>query len=555
MASIDYEKLACKALALPHPSHLNEAESYHFLGHFVIGDPTPALDAITQRRREVVEHKAGSVGAELVNENDVAPKMLLTYAKYIEYLKIIRQLQNEHGNAPWVEHFADSYNPVTMTADLAGFREYLRIIPDRDFQQFLDRKVEVHLPEKEQRLSTYILGKQGSGKSTLLKTLIHSYTNQPKLGAVVVLEPHGDLSQEVARFKELRENRRLVYIDPTLSSSHAPCFNPLEMPPGANLDEFATDLVGIFQDMLAGSGGTDLTNNMLALLQNCIPVLLEHEGATLRDLLDFMGTGDRHEKWLERAKQSRNELRRDFFTSGEFESTKYNATKGSLQTKLRSVLSSEAEQRFFLGRNTFDLEALINDRKVIIFNLAKGRIGSAAAQALGRFVLGRVAGIALRRAADSRSGRSGIHAFLDECQNYVGTSVATMLEEARKYGLDVTLANQHRLQITDRQVRETVLRLTNTKFVGRSEADRWISKVMETDEQAIANLPNAVFICKRGENKPFRLHVANLVVDDRNAMTARDWKAEKERQLATYYAPIIEETPPIEQGPGLPELI
>ena len=76
------------------------------------------------------------------------------------------------------------------------------------------------MPERDRQRHTYVLGKSGSGKSELLKLLVYGYLRKPGSATVVVIDPHGDLAEEIARFKEHRKSDRLIYIDPYLGSRH-----------------------------------------------------------------------------------------------------------------------------------------------------------------------------------------------------------------------------------------------------------------------------------------------------------------------------------------------
>ena len=87
------------------------------------------------------------------------------------------------------------------------------------------------MPERDRQRHTYVLGKSGSGKSELLKLLVYGYLRKPGSATVVVIDPHGDLAEEIARFKEHRKSDRLIYIDPYLDGigGRMPTINPFEL--------------------------------------------------------------------------------------------------------------------------------------------------------------------------------------------------------------------------------------------------------------------------------------------------------------------------------------
>jgi hypothetical protein len=145
------------------------------------------------------------------------------------------------------------------------------------------------MPERDRQRHTYVLGKSGSGKSELLKLLVYGYLRKPGSATVVVIDPHGDLAEEIARFKEHRKSDRLIYIDPYLDGSggRMPTLNPFELRdtgPQA-IDIAAQSMLEAFKQILHN---TALTLQMEALLIPCVSVLLNRRGSTLLDLQRFM---------------------------------------------------------------------------------------------------------------------------------------------------------------------------------------------------------------------------------------------------------------------------
>ena len=596
MAAIDYEKTACTALGIP---HLEEVEAdntkHHNIGFFKIWESDAATEAATVLRcRKVAETiqpflKGGERYREGIDEDiEIAEEtaglfsfkeyhyiisnrkaLIATEEQYInthhqlraqmgasgqiadKLNKLVAQIDSLESKRPrhiWYafltgEHVRLKYNHLLNTPDFAGYRHYLEQVTH--FGDMLkSRKVAALLPEKDRLRHTYITGGSGSGKSELLKQLIYSYVHKlPNYAAVVLIEPHGDLAAEVARWHDFAEADRLIYIDPMLEDGHTPTLNPLQLPRGVNLDVYAQQLLNVFEELLAGSGGTSLTNNMRAVLMPCIKVLLGMNGATFLDLQRFMQKDERSTKYIQLGKQAENAQTREFFTH-DFEQTKFNQTKDAIATKISSLLNTEAEQNLFLGKNTFDLEQAINQKKVIVCRFSKGHIGDAAAQAFGRFMLASLQSLAIRRAQLEKASRVPVHVFLDECQNYITPSIEVILQEARKYGVHLTAAQQIFGMGMGRDMRQIILGNTEVKITGQNqhiETLKRMASITGADLDSLQNLELGKFSIRAGNNRPFVLHVkSNLVVDKDSGHSAADmsdkqWQQVKAQQLAQYY--------------------
>src|SRR5512132_1412618 len=111
----------------------------------------------------------------------------------------------------------------------ASWRMLRRRLPT--WPAFFFARLAMLMPERDRQRHTYVLGKSGSGKSELLKLLVYGYLRKPGSATVVVIDPHGDLAEEIARFKEHRKNDRLIYIDPYLDGigGRMPTINPFEL--------------------------------------------------------------------------------------------------------------------------------------------------------------------------------------------------------------------------------------------------------------------------------------------------------------------------------------
>jgi hypothetical protein len=110
----------------------------------------------------------------------------------------------------------------------------------------------------------------------------------------------------------------------------------------------------------------------------------------------------------------------------------------------------------------------LDSRKLVIFNLAKGKLGSETSEAFGRFVLALMQSAILKRAQSAKAARVPVHLFIDEFQNYIAPSIAEILSESRKFGLHLTMAQQYLGQRMDTEFRRGILANTQIKMTGMS---------------------------------------------------------------------------------------
>jgi len=287
------------------------------------------------------------------------------------------------------------------------------------------------------------------------------------------------LAEEVLRFhlntspqKSRQSNQdRIIYIDPYADNHQIPIINPLELPrqitndeeKEAMIDLLSQELARIFQEMITG---TTLSLQMEALLVPCIAVLLRKGNSDLSELQRMMDDELNHDL-VQLGQQSLHPRHQEFFKTAFQNNSTYRLTKQSIYTKLQSLLNSQIFYHLTTGKSTVNLEEAISSGKIVIFNLAQGKMGTEVSQLFGRLIIAMLQSIVLRRVYQPKTKRKPTFLFIDEAQNYLlATSIERMLAESRKYGLHLVLANQNIAQIESKKLKETLLSNTHVKFVG-----------------------------------------------------------------------------------------
>ncbi len=417
---------------------------------------------------------------------------------------------------------------------------------------FCEQQFDAFIPERYRRKHCFVVGKSGSGKSETLKLLAlttkRGEDGRPRRDvSLVLIDPHGDLAEELVRQRLYydaltTDNDELVYIDPLLGSSRGlyPTLNPFDLGNRKygelQIERTAQQLARVFQTLVGGEG--TLTLNMETLLLPCLTVLLKRPGSTLFDLLRFLDD-ESNEDLVGLGLKSDNEAHRHFFESL-FPQKRFSVTKGSIATKVQSLLNTKAFAKF-LARpsSTVDLEEALNSGKTIIVNCASGRVGNQVSEAIGRFVVGMVLSIALSRAEQPKASRLPIWMVIDEAQNFISDEIKTILAEARKYALHLTLATQVVGQDMSPQLNKIVLGNTDVKMVGHAGADSQaaMSREMGLGAGMLSGMRVGEFVVQCGARPAIRMRMSAEYVGDRHRVDDTAWRFIQQTMLARHYAP------------------
>ena len=296
------------------------------------------------------------------------------------------------------------------------------------------------LPESTRKLNSYIFASPGAGKSELLKLLVHSYVRKPGAAAVIVIDVAHDFASQL-QFREFAEDdSRLVYIDPYLEYGFTPTINPFAIKgPFRNLDEeqhvkdrVAAQVYDVLEELLSSKEGGGFTAPMQPILRNSIRALLDIPNATFERLEDLL-SGDHRLATL--CQSSTSESASKFFRETFPQDHVRISCRGLVGRLQASVLATDTFRNLTCGTPTVQLARLIDERKIIVFNLAKGEATPEVALTFGRLVLATINAIGLGRARTPEHERTPTHVIIDEFQNFITESVFETIEELRKFGV------------------------------------------------------------------------------------------------------------------------
>jgi hypothetical protein len=287
-----------------------------------------------------------------------------------------------------------------------------------------------------------IIGKTGMGKTTLLQRLIATDIENGE--GVALIDPHGDLADSLLSLIPRHRTNAVVVFDAG-DRSLVPAFNPLACRTPAQRPLVASGVVSAFKKLYGDSWGPRLEH----ILRNALLAVLDIPGPSLLTVHRLLADAAFRRTIVDRVTDP---VVRTFWQQ-EFASWKppYQAEAiAPIQNKLGQFLSHPI-LRAIVGqrRSNIDLRLLMDEGAVLIVNLSKGRIGEDGTTLLGSLLVTAIQLAAMSRADVPETDRRDFHLYVDEFQNVATESFATILSEARKYRLALTLANQYLAQMDD----------------------------------------------------------------------------------------------------------
>ena len=298
----------------------------------------------------------------------------------------------------------------------------------------------------DRRMHVMVIGQTGVGKSTFLRSLIAQDIAAGR--GCAVLDPHGDLAEEVLDLVPRHRIDDVLYFDPA-DRKRVPALNPLAGVSPAERSRVTEEIVATFSSIWGLS--TESAPRLLYILTNTVAALLDvPNGATLLGIPRMLtDTGYREQV----VRHIRNPQVRRFWEA-EFgvwpERQRLEATASVLNKAEMLVHSPELYLTLGQARPTVRPQAVMDEGKIFIANLSKGRLGETTSQLLGALLVASFDLAARRRADIPEAERRDFALYADEFQNFASERFASILSEARKYRLALTIATHYSKQVPER---------------------------------------------------------------------------------------------------------
>lgn len=317
-------------------------------------------------------------------------------------------------------------------------------------------ETKVYITEDDRLRHFYIVGQTGTGKTTLMKNMIVQDIEAGN--GVCMIDPHGsDIADVLSAVPPEREGD-VIYFDPAY----------LERSVGLNMLEFdsahpeqktfvVNELFSIFQK-LYGAVPESMGPMFEQYFRNATMLVLEdpESGSTLMDISRVLADAEYRRMKLSRAT---NPVVRQFWEEI--------ATKAGGEAALENIvpyITSKFDvfiandyMRPIIGQqhSSFDFRKLMDERKILLVNLSKGRLGEINANLIGMIIVGKLLMAALSRVDDTSRTLPPFYLHMDEFQNITTNSITAILSEARKYKLALTVAHQYIAQLEE-DIRDAV---------------------------------------------------------------------------------------------------
>ena len=308
-------------------------------------------------------------------------------------------------------------------------------------------KTDIRLATSDRRRHLYCIGQTGVGKSVFLQEMAKQDVREGR--GLCFIDPHGDAVQDILAAVPRERAEDVVYFDPS----------DTERPFGLNMLEFSrpeektfvvNEMINIFGKLydLKQTGGPMFEQYM----RNAMLLIMEDPatGSTLMEISKVLADPDFRRMKLDRCK---NPVVYDFWVK-EAEKAGGEASLANMvpyiTSKLTPFVANDMMRPIIAQqKSTLDFRTLMDEKKIILLNLSKGKLGEINSHLLGMVVVGKILMAALSRADIPEADRKDFSLYIDEFQNVTTDSIAQILSEARKYGLNLIIAHQFIGQLSE----------------------------------------------------------------------------------------------------------
>jgi hypothetical protein len=348
-----------------------------------------------------------------------------------------------------------------------------------------ERKFGIKLSDRRQHM--YVVGKSGTGKTTLLVNMIVADIQAGR--GVCFIDPHGESAEELLHFVPEDRIEDVIYFNPGDVQYPIP-FNPLERVDFEMRHLIASGLMSVFKKIWPDAWSA----RMEYILNNTLLALLEYPNSTLLGIMKMFSDKEFRKGIVDNLQDP---VVKSFWAD---EFAKYTQR---LETEAVSAIQNKVGQfvanpliRNIVGQthSSFDVRKIMDEGKILIVNLSKGKIGEDNSALLGAMIITKLQLAAMSRVDIPMAERKDFFLYVDEFQNFATESFANILSEARKYRLGLVLAHQYIDQLED-EVRSAIFGNVGTSIVFRVGADdaeflekEFFSRFAASD---FVNLPNA----------------------------------------------------------------
>ena len=301
---------------------------------------------------------------------------------------------------------------------------------------FRGQKTSFGIKTRDRRQHMYVIGKTGVGKTVLLKNMALQDINSGR--GLCIIDPHGEFVEEVIDKIPTHRINDVIYFNPA-DTEYPIGFNVLQVSDVKYKHLVASDLMGIFTKIWANVWSA----RMEYILNNCVLALLDTPGTTLLGIIRILVDKDYRQKIINNLKDP---VVRSFWIN-EYASWRdqfRNEAIAPIQNKVGQFLSTSLIRNIVgQSKSTINISEIMDNNKILLVNVAKGRIGEDNSALLGAMLITKIQLATMERVRIPEEEREDFYLYVDEFQNFATESFAGILSEARKYRLNLILAHQY----------------------------------------------------------------------------------------------------------------
>jgi hypothetical protein len=327
---------------------------------------------------------------------------------------------------------------------------------------FRGRNIAFGMPRTDRGRHLYILGQTGVGKSGLLELLTISDIYSPY--GFAVIDPHGDYALSILKRIPAERAKDVIYFNPA-DVEYPIAFNPMEIVDPKLRTHTVSELIGVLKRMFDSWGP-----RLEYILRYSLLALLEYPQATMLDITRILTEKQFRKEVLLHVSDPvvRNFWEVEFATWND----KFAAEAVAPVLNKVGAFTANPIVRNIIGqpKSSFNIRHIMDQRKILIVNLSRGLVGEDNAALLGALLVTKIQMASMSRADIPTHDRIPFYLYVDEFQNFATDSFATILSEARKYALNLTVANQYIAQVPQ-EVKDAVFGNVGSMIAFRMGAD------------------------------------------------------------------------------------
>ena len=334
--------------------------------------------------------------------------------------------------------------------------------------EFRGIEKQIRLGINDRRRHTYIIGQTGMGKSKLLENL--AYQDIMEGRGFCFIDPHGDSAEELLGMIPQSRMDDVIYFNP--SDTENPLgFNIFEIESPEDMDFVISETNSMLKSLFDPGNTGVVGPRMENIVRNAALLLMsDPDGGTFMDIPKVLVDP---EFAKQKIKYLRNQRAIDFWTK-EWPASQRSNDAGELVSwvvsKWAPFESGLINNIIGQKKSAFNIREVMDNNKILLVNLSKGKLGEAAAKLLGMVFVMKFQAAAMSRADIPENERKDFCLFVDEFQNFATDSFESILSEARKYRLNLILANQFTTQLKD-SIKDAIFGNVPNKIVGRVGID------------------------------------------------------------------------------------